>query len=129
VYWQSIIIIFSPLVGAITLLLKNKSTNILSSVIANLAIGISMLLSLWLFITYLSEPKVSESYLLYTWYATNGYSFEIGLLIDSLTIIMSFIVTFISFFVHMYSIAYMEGDSSFRRFFIYILYVVYNIFQ
>jgi len=127
VYWQSIIIIFSPLVGAITLLLKNKSTNILSSVIANLAIGISMLLSLWLFITYLSEPKVSESYLLYTWYATNGYSFEIGLLIDSLTIIMSFIVTFISFFVHMYSIAYMEGDSSFRRFFIYTNFFTFSM--
>ena len=126
-YWQSIIIIFSPLIGAITLLLKNKSTNIFSSMIANSAIGISMLLSLWLFITYLSEPNISESYLLYTWYATNGYSFEIGLLIDSLTIIMSFIVTFISFFVHLYSITYMEGDRSFKRFFIYTNFFTFSM--
>jgi NADH-quinone oxidoreductase subunit L len=126
-YWQSMIIIFSPLVGAITLLFKNKSTNFLSSIIANSAIGISMLLSSWLFISYLSGHNISESHLIYTWYATSGYFFEIGLLIDSLTIVMAFIVTFISFFVHMYSIAYMKGDPSFKRFFIYTNFFTFSM--
>ena len=126
-YWQSMIIIFSPLIGAITLLFKNKSTNFLSSIVANSAIGISMLLSLWLFISYLSGDNINESYLIYTWYATSGYSFEIGLLIDSLTIVMAFIVTFISFFVHIYSIAYMEGDPGFKRFFIYTNFFTFSM--
>ena len=126
-YWQSMIIIFSPLIGAIALLFKNKSTDFLSSIIANSAIGISMLLSLWLFISYISGHNVSESHLIYTWYATSGYFFEIGLLVDSLTIVMSFIVTFISFFVHMYSIAYMKGDPSFKRFFIYTNFFTFSM--
>jgi NADH-quinone oxidoreductase subunit L len=127
VYWQSIIIIFSPLVGAVTLLLKDKCTNIASSIIANLSIGISMLLSLWLFISYISGHNFSESHTLYTWYATSGYTFEIGILADSLTIIMSFIVTFISFFVHMYSITYMSGDKSYKRFFIYTNFFTFSM--
>ena len=126
-YWQSMIIIFSPLIGAITLLFKNKSTDFLSSIIANSAIGISMLLSLWLFISYISGHNISESHLIYTWYATSGYFFEIGLLVDSLTIVMSFIVTFISFFVHVYSITYMKGDPSFKRFFIYTNFFTFSM--
>ena len=126
-YWQSIIIIFAPLIGAIILLFNNKCTNMFSTIVANFSIFISMILSLWFFISYVSGNGFNENHLIYTWYTTSGYVFEIGLLIDSLTIIMSFIVTFISFFVHIYSITYMKNDLSYKRFFIYTNFFTFSM--
>ena len=118
-YWTSLIIIFAPLLGALTLLFFKDLTEKSSSIIASLAIGISAILSLVLVIPYLIGSGLSEQYFLYTWYLTGEYHFQLGILVDSLTAIMAFIVSFISFFVHVYSITYMHNDPSFKRFFLY----------
>lgn len=57
---------------------------------------------------------------LYTWGYINNIKLEIGFLIDKLTASMLFVVTFISFLVHVYTIGYMHEDSGYNRFFSYI---------
>jgi len=57
---------------------------------------------------------------LYVWGNVHDIKFEIGFLIDKLTAIMLFVVSFISFLIHLYTIGYMHGDAGYNRFFSYI---------
>ena len=68
----------------------------------------------------------------YTWATSGGLSFEVGFLIDKLTVTMMLVVTFVSLMVHIYTIGYMVNDednwpadslagrNSYQRFFAYI---------
>ncbi len=68
----------------------------------------------------------------YTWMESGGLKFEIGFLIDQLTVMMMLVVTFVSLMVHIYTIGYMAhdednwpaeskaGTNSYQRFFSYI---------
>jgi NADH-quinone oxidoreductase subunit L len=57
---------------------------------------------------------------LYTWMQAGGLNFEIGFLIDKLTVLMMLVVTFVSLMVHIYTIGYMADDPGYQRFFSYI---------
>ena len=126
-YLMSLAIIFAPLIGALVLLFSRDLTEHCSSIIANISIGISAVVSLVLLFPYLSGNGTSEEYFLYTWYLTGDYHFQLGFLVDSLTAVMAFIVSFISFFVHIYSITYMQKDISFKRFFIYTNFFTFSM--
>ncbi|MBL8442411.1 MAG: NADH-quinone oxidoreductase subunit L [Zoogloeaceae bacterium] len=56
----------------------------------------------------------------YTWMESGGLKFEVGFLIDSLTVMMMLVVTFVSLMVHLYTIGYMHEDPGYQRFFSYI---------
>ncbi len=57
---------------------------------------------------------------LYTWASSGALTFEVGFLIDSLTVMMMLVVTFVSLMVHIYTIGYMSEDPGYQRFFSYI---------
>ncbi len=56
----------------------------------------------------------------YNWMVSGDTSFEVGFLIDRLTVMMMLVVTFVSLMVHIYTIGYMEEDPGYQRFFSYI---------
>src|SRR5450631_2155730 len=56
----------------------------------------------------------------YTWLTSGDARFQVGFLIDSLTVTMMLVVTFVSLMVHIYTIGYMEEDPGYQRFFSYI---------
>jgi NADH-quinone oxidoreductase subunit L len=56
----------------------------------------------------------------YKWMSSGDTSFEVGFLIDRLTVMMMLVVTFVSLMVHIYTIGYMEEDPGYQRFFSYI---------
>lgn len=56
----------------------------------------------------------------YQWLASGDYRFEVGFLIDQLTVTMMLVVTFVSLMVHVYTIGYMHDDPGYNRFFSYI---------
>src|SRR5262245_18590481 len=56
----------------------------------------------------------------YTWATSGGLRFEIGFMIDKLTVLMMVVVTFVSLMVHVYTIGYMAEDAGYQRFFAYI---------
>ncbi len=53
-----------------------------------------------------------------------GGSFDLsigfGLLLDPLSAVMLFVVTFVGFWIHLYSAGYMSGERGFRRYFTYL---------
>ena len=57
---------------------------------------------------------------LYTWATSGSLTLEVGFLIDSLTVMMMIVVTFVSLMVHIYTIGYMAEDPGYQRFFSYI---------
>lgn len=57
---------------------------------------------------------------LYTWATSGDIKFEVGFLIDNLTVMMMLVVTFVSLMVHIYTIGYMAEDPGYQRFFSYI---------
>ncbi len=56
----------------------------------------------------------------YTWLTVGDTSFQVGFLIDRLTVTMMLVVTFVSLMVHIYTIGYMADDPGYQRFFSYI---------
>jgi NADH-quinone oxidoreductase subunit L len=56
----------------------------------------------------------------YTWLTSGDTSFQVGFLIDRLTVTMMLVVTFVSLMVHIYTIGYMQEDPGYQRFFSYI---------
>ena len=56
----------------------------------------------------------------YQWLTSGDYKFEVGFLIDSLTVTMMLVVTSVSLMVHVYTIGYMQEDPGYNRFFSYI---------
>lgn len=56
----------------------------------------------------------------YTWMVSDGLRFEIGFLIDQLSVMMMCVVTGVSLMVHIYTIGYMRDDPGYQRFFSYI---------
>ncbi|MCI2807074.1 NADH-quinone oxidoreductase subunit L [Eoetvoesiella caeni] len=56
----------------------------------------------------------------YAWNVIGTVKLEVGFLIDSLTVLMMVVVTFVSLMVHIYTIGYMADDPGYQRFFSYI---------
>jgi NADH-quinone oxidoreductase subunit L len=51
---------------------------------------------------------------------SGGFRLDFGILVDNLTIVMLFVVTLVSFLVHLYSWGYMHGEERYNRFFAYL---------
>jgi NADH-quinone oxidoreductase subunit L len=56
----------------------------------------------------------------YTWLESGAITMQVGFLIDSLTVMMMLVVTFVSLMVHIYTVGYMDEDPGYERFFSYI---------
>jgi NADH-quinone oxidoreductase subunit L len=56
----------------------------------------------------------------YTWAVIGKIRFEVGFMLDNLSVMMMLVVTFVSLMVHIYTIGYMHDDPGYQRFFSYI---------
>src|SRR5512140_2645353 len=85
---------------------------------AILGVTISFVASVVIFFDVLDGNVFNGS--VYTWLTSGETRFEIGFLIDRLTVLMMVVVTFVSLMVHIYTIGYMADDPGYQRFFSYI---------
>lgn len=116
-----LIVVFSPLFSAIVVGLTCRIiNNSIAHYLTTFMVFISFIFSLKLLYMFSFKSVTTFEDNLYTWGTVGNLKFEIGFLVDKLTCIMLFIVTFISFLVHVYTIGYMSGDGGYNRFFSYI---------
>ncbi|MGE0385466.1 MAG: NADH-quinone oxidoreductase subunit L [Gammaproteobacteria bacterium] len=85
-----------------------------------LAVGASFVLSLVVFKIIVLDGQAAENFTLYRWASIGETVFQVGFLIDRLTVTMMVVVTFVSFMVHVYTVGYMHDDPGYQRFFSYI---------
>ncbi|MDO8810616.1 MAG: proton-conducting transporter membrane subunit, partial [Gallionella sp.] len=109
----------APLAGAIFVGLFGKCMNRAWSHRITIAlVAVSFFASLAIFNDVQAGNVYNGS--VYTWLTSGDTSFQVGFLIDKLTVTMMLVVTFVSLMVHIYTIGYMEDDDGYQRFFSYI---------
>lgn len=121
VYSLTLAIILFPLAGAIIAGILGKQVGKVGAQYVTIGgVAVSFLCSLVLFKLYIFNhiPSVNET--IFTWGFSGAHTFNVGILIDQLTVLMMVTVTGISLLVHIYSIGYMEGDPGYQRFFSYM---------
>ncbi len=109
----------APLAGAIIAGLFGKALGrTWTHRITILLVAVSFVASLVIFRDVLAGNEFNGT--VYQW-MTSGYtSFEVGFMIDQLTVVMMLVVTFVALMVHIYTIGYMSEDTGYQRFFSYI---------
>jgi NADH-quinone oxidoreductase subunit L len=117
-----IFIVALPLLSAfISGFLGNKIGKKATHSIAIVSVGTAFLLSLILARKFLSDDINQLNFTLYEWMKVNNrLSFQVGFLVDKLTLLMISTVCFVSCMVHVYTIGYMKTDPGYQRFFCYI---------
>ena len=114
-----LMIALAPLAGAIAAgLFGNWLGRTWSHRITIALVAFSFLASLVVFRDVLAGNTISGS--VYTWLTSGDTSFQVGFLVDRLTVTMMLVVTFVSLMVHIYTIGYMAEDPGYQRFFSYI---------
>lgn len=113
------ILVFSPLLGAIIAGLFGRMIGDRASQIVTCGLmGVAALCSIIGLAAYLGEPATKVHVL--TWIDVGSFEVDWALRVDSLSTIMMFVVAFISFLIHIYSIGYMSHDKSIPRFMAYL---------
>jgi NADH-quinone oxidoreductase subunit L len=114
-----LVVPLAPLAGALVAgLLGQFIGRTLSHWVTILGVLVSTIASFMIFNDVMAGNTFDGT--VYTWAVVAGLKMEVGFLIDSLTVTMMVVVTFVSLMVHVYTIGYMADDPGYQRFFSYI---------
>lgn len=114
------ILIFGPLLTSMIIgILGDYLSEKLCHSLAIIGLALSFVCSLVLLNDYVLVGQ-SVNITLFSWASINDINFEIGFLVDSLSLAMASMITFVSLAVHVYTIGYMHSDAGYKRFFSYI---------
>jgi NADH-quinone oxidoreductase subunit L len=119
-------ILFLPVIGFAVLIFFGKRLPRGGDWLGTGILGITLILSLIILVvklvSYPAETLVSQ----FTWIDFGDVPFigpisiELGIMLDSLSVIMLVVVTWVSFLVHLFSIGYMKDDIRYTRYFAYL---------
>ena len=71
------------------------------------------------------ERQLTDS--LYSYADAGGLEIQLGILVDPLAVYMCLVVTGVSTLIHLYSLAYMDSDRGYARFFSYLNFFVFSM--
>lgn len=120
---ECLIVVFSPLLAAIIAGLGKKIVGRSGAhSITIMAVAVSFFVSLLIAKQMFLDKSIPMQLdiTLYNWAVIDSLRFQVGFLIDPLTILMMCVVSFVSWMVHIYTIGYMHDDPGYQRFFSYI---------
>lgn len=110
-----------PLLGSIIAgFLGNRLGHVLTHRLVIACVLVAFLLACFLFKVFIFDNHQTIDHNFYTWAVGGLVSYNIGFLLDNLSITMALVVLFISLMVHVYTIGYMHDDPSYQRFFCYV---------
>jgi NADH-quinone oxidoreductase subunit L len=86
------------------------------------SIGLSAVITILVAVSFFLAPPTGNSYtqLLWSWINVDAFRPRIGLYLDSLSLVMLLVVTFVGFLIHVYSAEFMIEDDGYSRFFAYM---------
>lgn len=120
------VIIFAPLIGAITLgLFGKRMSERLIALIACSSIAVSTIAAFAAFAKLLGQPadaagvrRLSDT--LFTWINVGAFRADFAFMLDPLSGVMVLFVTGVGLLIHIFATAYMSGEESYYRFFTYL---------
>jgi NADH-quinone oxidoreductase subunit L len=101
----------------------NKSAGIIGTLLLLSSTVIACLVAYNYFFSFGQVNGVYQSFaaLSYNWLTfSEGYSINIGLQIDAISVMMLVVVTFVSLMVHLYSLGYMKGEERFSTYYAFL---------
>ncbi|MCX7723737.1 MAG: NADH-quinone oxidoreductase subunit L [Thermodesulfovibrio sp.] len=121
-----VLILLFPLAGFLfNILIGRFVSHKVVSWAAVLSIFGALVVSLFAIFQVLSG-KIIE-YNIYTWIISDDLTVSFGYLIDQLTAVMLFVVCFVGWLIHIYSVGYMHGDPGYSRYFAYLNLFVFSM--
>ena len=112
--WALLIV---PLAAALIITFITRKRAELSSYVSVGAVIVCFLIILPYFVRMLGNPHFEHIEQSFLWLDIPGLMVEMGTIIDPLSLIMLFIVTFVGSLIHIYSRNYMHGEKGYARFF------------
>ncbi len=112
-----------PLIGFLFLALAgSKVPRKIAGFVGAGTVGLSMILTFivsFIFIGSLPRIKV-WTVILWEWIGAADMHANIAFSLDSLSLVFIFVITFVGFLIHIYSLEFMAKDEGFSRFFAYM---------
>lgn len=115
-----LIIVCAPLLGAILAGLLGKVIGRRGAHSATIGLMVIAFVCATILGKLVLFDGLTGNHIVYTWAVSGSFQFDVGFLIDPLTAVMVWIVTFVSLAVHIYSMGYMHDDPGYQRFFSYV---------
>ena len=114
-----------------------------AGLVGTFSLGAVAVLSYWTAIEYFTADRVAGAFQTivpynFTWLPLGNLHFDMGILLDPISVIMLIVISTVSLMVHIYSFGYMHGEKGFQRYYAYLslftmsmlgLVVATNIFQ
>ena len=143
-YSYSIFIMLLPLFSFIILGLAGmKMSHKLAGLIGTCSLGLVTILSYYCAFQYFGADRVDGVYptivpFNFTWLPLGKLHFDLGILLDPISVMMLIVISTVSLMVHIYSFGYMHGEKGFQRYYAFLslftmsmlgLVLATNIFQ
>lgn len=142
----TILIILFPLLSFLILGIGGKWLKpAVAGYIGSISLGVVTLLSYFTAWSYFTMPRLADGTLEklmpynITWLRfTESLHFDLGILLDPISVMMLVVISTVSLMVHIYSFGYMKGERGFQRYYAFLslftmsmlgLVVATNIFQ
>jgi len=112
-----------PLCGfAVLALFGKRMPKILNTLIGVGSVGLAAVLAILIGIEFMTSPPPDGSFVqtLWTWFAVGDFNLSISFHLDALSLLMILVVTFVAFWIHLYSSEFMQDDEAYSRFFAYM---------
>ncbi len=112
-----------PFIGfAILALFGPRLTKRLIAIVGVGSIGVSAIISGLITINFLGWAPANDSYsqTMWRWMTIGSFNPGFSLYLDALSLIMMLVVTFVAFFIHLYSAESMAEGEGYSRFFAYM---------
>jgi NADH-quinone oxidoreductase subunit L len=110
-----------PFLGALLLIVFGRNfSRQLSAVVGAGSIGLSALITILIGVDFMSSGSKPFRQLLWNWIDVAGLNTSFAFHLDALSLVFIFVITFVGFLIHLYSIEFMAEDEGFARFFAYL---------
>jgi len=110
-----------PFLGALILVLAGSSlTRRTAAGIGCSVIGLAALITLLIGYEILTTHTSAYSDIAWHWFTVADLSVGFSFRLDALSLVFLFVITFVGFFIHVYSVGFMHDDEGSTRFFAYL---------
>src|SRR6187431_57187 len=110
-----------PFLGAFLLVtIGTKLSRLIVSIIGAGSIGLSALITIFIGLNFISSSTDSFHQVLWKWIDVAGLNPSFAFHLDALSLVFIFVITFVGFLIHLYSIEFMADDKGFSRFFAFL---------
>ncbi len=113
-------IFFLPVASLLTITFVTKPFPTVSGYVTVAAMASAFVLSLWALDSVIDHDGHALAFGAYNWLSVGPLNVDIALRIDGLSAIMLVVVTSVSLLVQFYSQGYMEGDTGYSRYYMWM---------